>query len=498
MIESIEHYIDGRIVAGSSGDLGEVYNPALGRVVAKVSLADAKEVEQAIAAAKKAFPAWSATPAVKRARVLSRFKVLLEQNIDGLAEKLSEQHGKVLDDAKGEVMRGIEVVEMVCGTPSLMRGTYSENVASDLDCYTVRQPLGVCAGVSPFNFPVMIAIWQTAAAIATGNTFVLKPSEKTPSTPMMLAELWQQAGLPDGVLNIVNGDKRAVDILLHHPDIESVACVGSTAVAEYVYKTATANHKRSHTFGGAKNHAILMPDADLDMAVNAIYGAAFGAAGERCMALPVVVAVGDEIADAFVDRLKTLLPDMKVGAGNQAGIEMGPLVTREHRQHVLNCVEAGVKAGATLVHDGRGLKVPGCEEGFFMGPCLFDHVTTDMAIYRNEIFGPVLSVVRVDDFETALAMINQHEYGNGTAVFTCDGGTARNFASRVQVGMVGINVPIPVPIAFHSFGGWKRSVFGDLRMHGEESFLYYTKAKSVTVKWPAGTAESSAMMMPSH
>lgn len=498
MTECIEHYINGRVVDGKSSETWDVYNPAFGKVVAKVSLANDAEVDQAVAAAKSAFVDWSQTSDVRRSRVVFQFRDLLEQNIDALAAKLSEQHGKVFDDAKGEVMRGLEVIEVICGTPSLTRGTYSENVASGLDCYTVRQPLGVCAGVTPFNFPIMISIWQSAAAIATGNTFVLKPSEKDPSTPMMLAELWTKAGLPAGVFNVVNGDKRAVDRLLVHPDVESVVCVGSTPVAEYIYKTAITNNKRSQAFGGAKNHAILMPDADLDLAVNAIYGAAFGAAGERCMALPVVVAIGDEVADAMVQRLKRMMANLKVGPWDQDGVEMGPLISKEHRQRVLSYVEDGVAAGADLVFDGRDITVPGYENGFFMGPCLFDKATVDMRIYREEIFGPVLTVVRVNDFDTALKLINEHEYGNGTAIFTRDGGTARAFASRVQVGMVGINVPIPVPIAYHSFGGWKRSVFGDIRMHGGESLLYYTKAKSVTVKWPEGTMNDAAMVMPTH
>ncbi|MDF1761314.1 MAG: CoA-acylating methylmalonate-semialdehyde dehydrogenase [Coxiellaceae bacterium] len=498
MTEKIEHFINGKVVAGTGKDTLEVHNPATGKVVATVAMASEGDVKQAVTDAKAAFETWSAQTPLKRSRVLFKFKALLEDNMDALAAKLSEEHGKVFADAKGEVMRGIEVVEFICGAPALMRGTFSEDVAGGMDCYTVRQALGVCGGVTPFNFPIMISIWQSTAAIATGNTFVLKPSEKDPSTPMMLAELWNQAGLPAGVFNVVNGDKSAVDVLLNHPDVETMVCVGSTPVAEYIYKTAIQNNKRAQAFGGAKNHAILMPDADLDLAVNCIYGAAFGAAGERCMALPVVVAVGDEVADALVEKLKPMLKNMKVGPWDQADVEMGPLITAEHRERVLSYVELGKKEGATLAYDGSELTVAGHEGGYFMGPCIFDNVKSDMRIYKEEIFGPVLCVVRVNDFETALQLINDHEYGNGTAVFTCDGGTARAFAKRVQVGMVGINVPIPVPIAYHSFGGWKRSVFGDLRIHGGEALQFYTKAKSVTIKWPEGTMDESAMVMPAH
>ncbi len=497
-IKTIEHFIGGEVVAGNGKQLLDVHNPSTGDVVAQVLMADESDVNHTVAVAKEAFTSWSALSPVKRSRVLFKFKALLEDSMDALAAKLTEEHGKVFDDAKGEVMRGIEVVEFICGAPGLTRGTYSEDVATGLDCYSIRQPLGVCAGVTPFNFPIMISIWQSTAAIATGNSFVLKPSEKDPSTPMMLADLWKQAGLPDGVFNVVNGDKVAVDALLNHDDVESVVCVGSTPVAEYIYKTAIANNKRSQAFGGAKNHAILMPDADLDLAVNSIYGAAFGAAGERCMALPVVVAVGDEIADKFVEKMKAMLPNLNVGDGMQAGVEMGPLITAEHRERVLSYVALGQEEGADLVYNGSDLTVPGHESGYFMGPCLFDNVKSDMRIYLEEIFGPVLCVVRVDDFETALQLINDHEYGNGTAVFTCDGGTARAFAKKVQVGMVGINIPIPVPIAYHSFGGWKRSVFGDVRMHGGEALRFYTKEKSVTVKWPEGTMNAAAMVMPVH
>lgn len=497
-MDSIHHYINGASVLGQSGEVLPVHNPATGEVCAEVALASEAEVDHAVACAKTAFAAWRDTPVIKRMRVLARFKNLLEQQMESLALKLSQEHGKVVDDAKGEVMRGIEVVEFLLGSPAMLRGSYSEDVAAGIDCYTVRQPLGVCAGVAPFNFPIMITIWQCAAAIVSGNTFVAKPSEKDPSTPMMLARLWSMAGLPAGVYNVVNGDKRAVDRLLAHPDIQAVGCVGSTPVARHIYETAIQSGKRAHAFGGAKNHAILMPDADLDMAAEAIYGAAFGAAGERCMALPVVVAVGDQVADQLIERLVPMCAGLKVGPGDQPGVEMGPLISAEHLARVKSYVDLGIEEGAKLCVDGRALTVPGHESGFFMGPCLFDRVTADMRVYQEEIFGPVLCVVRVADFETALQLINAHRYGNGTAIFTRDGDSAREFAHRVQVGMVGINVPIPVPIAYHSFGGWKDSVFGDVGMHGGESLRFYTKPKSVTQRWPEGVRAGAGLVMPTH
>jgi malonate-semialdehyde dehydrogenase (acetylating) / methylmalonate-semialdehyde dehydrogenase len=497
-MHTYHHFIGGKIQESSSAREFDVYNPAVGTVIAKTRLATDDEVNHAIAVASAAFPGWRDTTPLKRSRVLFKFKALLEDHIDELAIMISREHGKVIDDAKGEVMRGVELVEFMCSAPSLLKGSYSQDVGPGIDCFTIRQPLGVCGGVTPFNFPVMVSVWQFTSAIACGNTFVLKPSEKVPAAPMFMAELLKKAGLPDGVFNVVNGDKTAVDCMLAHPDVKTMACVGSTPVAEYIYKTAINNDKRSHAFGGAKNHAILMPDADIDMAANAILGASFGAAGERCMALPVVVAVGDAVADALVAQLKAALPSLKVGPGNKAGVEMGPLITREHLARVKSYVDIGVSEGASLVHDGRDLTVKGHEDGFFMGPCLFDHVTEGMRVYKEEIFGPVLCVLRAPDFETALRLVNEHEFGNGTAVFTRDGDVAREFAARVQVGMVGINIPIPVPISYHSFGGWKHSVFGDVAMHGGESIRFYTKPKSVTTKWPTGVRTNSEFIMPTH
>lgn len=496
-MQSYHHYINGKIVESQSKRTLPVLNPALGKAIAEVKLANKEEVDAAVAAARAAFANWSATSLVKRARVLFNFKILLEQNIDALALQLSHEHGKIVADAKGEVLRGIELVEMLCGIPSLLKGEFSANVSNGIDCYTMRQPLGVCVGVTPFNFPIMISIWQFASAIACGNTFVVKPSEKDPGVVLKLAELMQQAGLPNGVLNVVNGDKTAVDALLHHPDVVAITCVGSTPVAEYIYKTAIDQGKRAHCFGGAKNHAILMPDADFEQAANAILGAAFGAAGERCMALPVVVAVGDATADRLVNYLIEKLPNLKIGKGDEPDVEMGPLISKEHLERVQSYVDLGVKEKATLVIDGRDLKVKDYPHGFFMGPCVFDHVTPRMRIYQEEIFGPVLCIVRVATFAEALDLINQHLFGNGTAVFTQHGGIAREFAERVRVGMVGINIPIPVPISYHSFGGWKASVFGDLGMHGMESIRFYTRPKSVTVTWPTGDLHD-AFAMPTH
>jgi malonate-semialdehyde dehydrogenase (acetylating)/methylmalonate-semialdehyde dehydrogenase len=499
MTEKIGHFIDGKAIAGSTTTTGSVFNPATGTVIAEVSYASKAEVENAISAAKNAYPAWAETSPLKRARVLFKFRELLEKNTAKLAALVTAEHGKVLADAEGSVLRGIELVEYACGIPALLRGTYSENVASQVDCYTLRQSLGVCAGVSPFNFPVMVPIWMFVSAIACGNTFVLKPSEKDPSAPMFMAELLMQAGLPKGVFNIVNGDKIAVEALLNHPDIQTMTAVASTPTAKHIYQTAIANGKRAHTFGGAKNHCIVMPDADVKAAAQAIQGAAFGSAGERCMALSVAVAVGDKTADALIAELEISVPQLKIGPGTEPGIEMGPLVTAEHLQKVLSYVDAGVAEGATLVVDGRAYKSnkpTNHTNGYFMGGCLFDNVTPTMKIYREEIFGPVLCVVRVADFRSALTLINENPYGNGTAIFTQDGETARTFAHEVQVGMVGINVPIPVPAVHHIFGGWKQSVFGDLHMHGDQSIQFYTKAKSVTSRWPKNVKTAAQYNMP--
>ena len=496
MTVKIGHFIEGKSVAGSTNTMGSVFNPATGAITAEVCYASKVEVDHAVSAAKNAYPNWAETSPVRRAHILFKFRELLEKNSNELAALVTAEHGKVLADAMGSVQRGIELVEYACGIPALLKGSYSENVANQVDCYTLRQPLGVCAGVSPFNFPVMVPLWMFVSAIACGNTFVLKPSEKDPSAPMLLAELFLQAGLPKGVLNIVNGDKIAVEALLQHPDIHTMTAVASTPVAKYIYQTAIANGKRAHTFGGAKNHCIVMPDADVKATAQAIQGAAYGSAGERCMALSVVVAVGDATADALITELKASVPELKIGAGTEAGIEMGPLVSAAHLQKVLGYVDAGVTEGATLVVDGRDCKPKNNANGYFMGGCLFDNVTPTMKIYREEIFGPVLCIVRVADFQSALTLINENPYGNGTAIFTQDGETARAFAHEVQVGMVGINVPIPVPVAYHTFGGWKQSVFGDIHMHGDQSIQFYTKPKSVTSRWPKSETAAAQYTMP--
>ena len=493
---TIGHFIDGKTVPGASGRYGDIYDPAAGEVTKRVAFASRPEMENAVLAAAAAFPAWAATPPLRRARVMFRFKELLDRHADELAALVTAEHGKVLSDARGSVTRGIEVVEFACGIPHLLKGSFSESVGTGVDSNSVRQPIGVCAGITPFNFPAMVPMWMFPMAIACGTTFVLKASEKDPSCSMRLAELLAEAGLPPGVLNVVNGDKVAVDALLTHPKVAAVSFVGSTPVAEYVYKTSATLGKRVQALGGAKNHAIVMPDADLDQAVEALMGAAYGSAGERCMAISVAVAVGNQVGDALVAKLKEQLGKLKIGPGSRPDSEMGPLVTREHLMKVKGYVDLGVKEGATLVVDGRGLNVPGRENGFFLGGCLFDRVTPDMRICKEEIFGPVLAVVRAPDFETALRIANEHEFGNGTAVFTRDGDTAREFSARVQAGMVGINVPIPVPMAFHSFGGWKRSLFGDLYMHGPEGVSFYTRLKTITSRWPTGIRKGAEYVMP--
>jgi malonate-semialdehyde dehydrogenase (acetylating)/methylmalonate-semialdehyde dehydrogenase len=480
---------------GQSGRTSEVFNPATGEVSALVSLASASEVDAAVDAAKQAFPAWAATPALTRARVMFKFKELLEQNRDRLVEMISREHGKVRADAAGEVTRGLEVVEFACGIPHLLKGEFNENVGTGVDCYSVRQPLGVVAGITPFNFPAMVPMWMFPVAIACGNCFILKPSERDPSAPTFLAELMMEAGAPAGVLNTVHGDKEAVDALLKHPDISAVSFVGSTAIAEYVYHTGTAHNKRVQALGGAKNHMIVMPDADMDQATDALMGAAYGSAGERCMAISVAVAVGDA-GDALMEKLEPRVRGLKVGPYDDPEAEMGPLVTRQAYDRVRGYVDSGVEQGATLAVDGRDLTLQGYEDGYFLGGCLFDHVTPDMTIYKEEIFGPVLSVVRTAGYEEAVDLVNAHEYGNGTAIFTRDGDAARDFAQRAQIGMVGVNVPIPVPMAFHSFGGWKRSLFGDHHMHGPEGVRFYTKLKTVTSRWPTGLRSGAEFVMP--
>jgi malonate-semialdehyde dehydrogenase (acetylating)/methylmalonate-semialdehyde dehydrogenase len=498
MGKDIGHWLNGRAVAGTSGRHGEVFNPSVGERAGRVALASAAEVNAAVQAAKAALPGWAATPPMRRARVMFRLKALVEQHMDELADLVSSEHGKTLDDARGSITRGLEVVEFACGIPQLLKGEFSDSVGTGVDLTSYRQPLGVCAGITPFNFPAMIPLWMFPLAIACGNTFVLKPSEKDPSCPLRLAELAREAGVPDGVVNVVNGDKAAVDAILTHPDIAAVSFVGSTKIAEYVYGTGTAHGKRVQALGGAKNHMVVMPDADPEQVTDALIGSAYGSAGERCMAISVAVAVGgagDKLVEALAPRVRAL----KIGPSHEAGVEMGPLVTAEHLAKVRGYVDLGVEEGAELVVDGRDFKLDGFqgyENGYYLGGCLFDRVTPDMRIYQDEIFGPVLTVVRAPDFDQALELVNRHEYGNGTAIFTRDGDAARTFASRVNVGMVGVNVPIPVPVAYHSFGGWKRSLFGDHHMHGPEGVRFYTKQKAITARWPTGIRAGAEFKMP--
>lgn len=500
-METVSNFIQGAIASSNSQRYAAVYNPATGEQIRQVVMSDKAEVEQAIASAAAAFPAWSKHSPLRRARVLFRFKALLEERMDTLARLISQEHGKVYSDAVGEVTRGLEVVEFACGIPHLQKGEHSANVGTGVDSHSLMQPLGVCVGITPFNFPAMVPMWMFPIALATGNTFVLKPSEKDPSLSLLLAQLLKEAGLPDGVFNVVQGDKEAVDILLTDPRVQAVSFVGSTPVAEYIYQTASAHGKRCQALGGAKNHCILMPDADMDMAASAIMGAAFGAAGERCMALSVVVAVGDDTAEALHQRLSAQIKAMRVGPGLVDGQEneMGPVISAPHRAKIADYIQSGVEQGATLRIDGRMLSVQGHPQGYFIGPTLFDNVTPEMKIYQEEIFGPVLSVVRVPDYQTAVTLINNHEYGNGTAIFTRDGETARQFCEEVQAGMVGVNVPIPVPMAFHSFGGWKRSIFGPLNVHGSDGVRFYTRMKTVTSRWPASVRlehHTSSFVMP--
>ncbi len=492
----ILHFIQGQARDGGSGRYSDVYDPATGQVQASVALASKADVEAAVSAAQAAFPAWAATTPLNRARVLFKFKELLEAHADEIAACITSEHGKVLADARGELTRGLEVVEFACGAPHLLKGEHSMNVGRDVDSWTEYAPLGVVAGITPFNFPCMVPMWMFPVALACGNTFILKPSERDPGTPMILARLLKQAGLPDGVFNVVHGDKEAVDALLDDPRVQALSFVGSTPIAEYIYARGSANGKRVQALGGAKNHMVVLPDADIEGAANALLGAGYGSAGERCMAISVAVCVGDATADALVARLKPMVQALRIGPGCQGDPDMGPLVTGAHRDKVRGYVDTGVAEGAALVVDGRALKVPGSEAGFFLGGCLFDHVTAGMTIYREEIFGPVVCVVRAPDFDAALALVNSHEYGNGTAVFTRDGDAARQFAHQVQAGMVGINVPIPVPMAFHSFGGWKRSLFGPLHMHGPDGVRFYTRLKTMTARWPTGVRAQAEFTMP--
>jgi malonate-semialdehyde dehydrogenase (acetylating)/methylmalonate-semialdehyde dehydrogenase len=491
MVATIDHFISGRRVAGASGRQVDVFNPATGAVIAQTPLANAAEIEQAIASAQAALPAWAATPPAKRAQVMFAFRALLKAHVDELAPMLSQEHGKTLPDAHGEIARGLEVVEFACGIPHLLKGEHSEAVAEGVDSYTLRQPVGVCAGITPFNFPAMVPMWMFPVAIACGNTFVLKPSERDPSVTVRIAELFSEAGLPDGVLNVINGDKEAVDALLSDPRVEAVSFVGSTAVGEYVYHTGTAHGKRVQALCGAKNHLVVMPDADMEQTVDALIGSGFGSAGERCMAISVAVAVGEETANRLIEGLVPRIQSLKVAPYTDPSADMGPVVTGESFMRIQGYIEGGVAQGAELVVDGRGVRVAGHEDGFFLGGSLFDRVTPEMTIYREEIFGPVLSVVRAENYEAALQLVNEHEYGNGAAIFTRDGDTARDFCSRARIGMVGVNVPIPVPVAYHSFGGWKRSLFGDHHIHGMEGVRFYTRLKTMTTRWPSGIRQGA-------
>ncbi|GFZ81599.1 methylmalonate-semialdehyde dehydrogenase (acylating) [Elstera cyanobacteriorum] len=495
MVQEISHWINGRLQAGASGDFGPVYNPATGEQSGKVALANVSEVDAAVANAKEAFATWGNLSPLRRARVMFKFKELLERDKAELAAIITAEHGKVLSDADGEITRGLEVVEFACGIPHLLKGEFTEQVGPGIDSWSNRQPLGVVAGITPFNFPVMVPLWMAPVALATGNCFILKPSEKDPSAALKLAALLKEAGLPDGVFQVVQGGRTAVERLLEHPDIQAISFVGSTPIAETIYRVGSAHGKRVQALGGAKNHMVVMPDADLDQAVDALMGAAYGSAGERCMAISVAVAVGG-VGDALMKKLEPRVRALKVGPGTDPTAEMGPLVTKEHFQKVQSYIDLGVAEGAKLLVDGRGLKLQGYEDGFFLGGSLFDHVTPDMRIYKEEIFGPVLAVVRSDSFSDAVDLVNRHEFGNGTAIFTRDGDAAREFGNRIQVGMVGINVPIPVPMAFHSFGGWKRSLFGDHHMHGPEGVRFYTRLKTLTARWPTGIRAGAQFTMP--
>ena len=496
-VKELGHWINGKYVPGTSGRTADVYNPATGEVQAKVALASKAELDEAIAAAAKAQPGWAATNPQRRARVLMEFVRLINRDMDKLATALSSEHGKTLPDARGDIQRGVDVVEFSIGAPHLLKGEYMDSAGTGIDLYSMRQPLGVVAGITPFNFPAMIPLWKIAPALACGNAMILKPSERDPSVPLMLAELLTEAGLPPGVLQVVNGDKDAVDGILDNPTIQAIGFVGSTPIAEYIYSRGCANGKRVQCFGGAKNHMIIMPDADLDQAADALVGAGFGAAGERCMAISVAIPVGEETADRLVEKLVPRIEKLKVGpytAGND--IDYGPVVTKAAQERIFGLIDSGVKQGAELVVDGRGFNLQGYENGFYVGPTLFDRVTPDMEIYKQEIFGPVLSTVRSETYEEALKLTMDNEYGNGTAIFTRDGDTARDFASRVNVGMVGVNVPIPVPLGYFTFGGWKKSGFGDLNQHGPDAFRFYTRTKTVTARWPSGIKEGAVLNFP--
>jgi len=490
------HFIGGKRVVGTSGRFSEVFTPTTGEVAARVALASPSELRQAVENASQAQPAWAATNPQRRVRVLMKFLELVHAEFDELAELLSREHGKTIPDAKGDIQRGLEVVEVAIGAPHLMKGEYFDGVGPGIDVYSMRQPLGVVAGITPFNFPAMIPLWKAAPAIACGNAFILKPSERDPGVPLRLAELFIEAGLPPGILNVVNGDKEAVDAILDDPDIRAIGFVGSTPIAQYIYSRGCANGKRVQCFGGAKNHMVIMPDADMDQAVDALIGAGFGSAGERCMAISVAVPVGRETAERLMAALIPKVEALKIGPSNDPTVDYGPMVTKAHLDKVRAYVDLGVEEGAKLVVDGRNFRLQGYESGFYLGSCLFDHVTPDMRIYKEEIFGPVLSTVRVSTYGEALDLINNHQYGNGVSIFTRDGDAARDFTSNVDVGMVGVNVPIPVPVAYFTFGGWRGSSFGDLNQHGPDAFRFYTKTKTVTSRWPSGVKDGAEFVIP--
>jgi len=495
-MRQVGHFIGGKHVAGTSGRTADIYQPMDGTIIGKVALASTAELDAAVQNAAEAQPKWAATNPQRRARVLMKFLDLIAQNNDELAELLAREHGKTIPDAKGDIQRGVEVIEYSLGVPGLMKGEYTDGAGPGIDIYSMRQPLGVCAGITPFNFPAMIPLWKLGPAIACGNAFILKPSERDPGVPMRLAELFIEAGGPPGILNVVNGDKESVDAILDNPEIKAVGFVGSTPIAEYIYSRGCANGKRVQCFGGAKNHMVIMPDADMDQTVDALIGAGYGSAGERCMAISVAVPVGKATADELVKRLIPRVEGLKIGPSTDVNADYGPVVTKAAMEKIKQYVDIGVQEGAKLLVDGRDFKMQGYENGFYVGGCLFDNVTKDMRIYKEEIFGPVLSVLRADTYEEALKLTNDHEYGNGTAIFTRDGDAARDFASKVQVGMVGVNLPIPVPLAYYTFGGWKRSSFGDLNQHGPDSIRFYTKTKTVTARWPSGIKDGASFVIP--
>ena len=496
-MNTIQHFVNGKKFSGESKRVGKVFNPATGEQTAEVKLATTKDVNDAVDNAKKAFENWSNKPPLQRARVMFKFKELIEKNSDELTKIIVSEHGKVYEDAKGSLTRGLEVVEYACGIPQMLKGEFTENVGSNVDSWSIRQPLGVCAGITPFNFPAMIPMWKFCPAIAAGNAFILKPSERDPSVPMMLANLMLEAGLPEGILQVVNGDKEIVDAILDNEDISAIGFVGSTPIAEYIYSRGCSNGKRVQCFGGAKNHMIIMPDADLDQAADALVGAGYGAAGERCMAISVALPVGKETGDKLIEKLVPKIEALKIGPyTSENEVDFGPVVTKQAQQRILSLVNSGIESGANLVVDGRNFQMQGYENGFFVGACLFDNVKTDMEIYKQEIFGPVLSTVRTESYEEALSIAVNNEYGNGTAIFTRDGDTARDFANRINIGMVGINVPIPVPLAYHTFGGWKKSAFGDLNQHGPDAFRFYTRTKTITSRWPTGIKEGAKFSIP--